>query len=365
MQIEYSPNTGGMFRSTLRSMAADDSIEGLVLFVTPDVDLSELDSVLRELPVPVFGGTFPEVLYGNENTDEGALAIGLPVEPSVITIHDLSDPDADYTEQLNEDPLGGETAFVFVDAYSDGIERFVDALFRTYGVGFNYLGGGAGTLDMEQQPCLFTNGGILEDAAIVATVDLESTIGVRHGWQEIAGPFRVTKSSGRILETLEDEPAFEIYSQAVESSSGRTPTEDDFFEVAKSHPFGISRMDGEKIVRDPFEVNSDGALACFGEVPEDEFVHIMRGEPEHLIEAAGRARDDTERVDTEPAATFFFDCVSRVLYLEDEFDEELAAVADGELPMAGALTIGEIANDGEGHLDYYNKTAVVGRVEGV
>jgi len=34
-----------------------------------------------------------------------------------------------------------------------------------------------------------------------------------------------------------------------------------------------------------------------------------------------------------------------------------------DTPMVGALTIGEIANDGYGHLDYYNKTAVVGAVE--
>jgi hypothetical protein len=54
-----------------------------------------------------------------------------------------------------------------------------------------------------------------------------------------------------------------------------------------------------------------------------------------------------------------------VLYLEDKFERELSAVKTDDTPMIGALTIGEIANDGYGHLDYYNKTAVVGAAEEV
>ncbi len=40
-------------------------------------------------------------------------------------------------------------------------------------------------------------------------------------------------------------------------------------------------------------------------------------------------------------------------------DRELKVVAMG-LPMAGALTLEEIANTGDAYLKFYNKTSVVG-----
>ena len=55
---------------------------------------------------------------------------------------------------------------------------------------------------------------------------------------------------------------------------------------------------------------------------------------------------------------FFIDCISRVLFMEDNFKKELEAVSDGVFTF-GALTIGEIASMGDAYLEFYNKTAVV------
>ena len=56
----------------------------------------------------------------------------------------------------------------------------------------------------------------------------------------------------------------------------------------------------------------------------------------------------------------FIDCISRVLFLEKDFEKELAAVYDPKYPLFGALTIGEIANNKHDYLEFYNKTSVVG-----
>jgi hypothetical protein len=48
--------------------------------------------------------------------------------------------------------------------------------------------------------------------------------------------------------------------------------------------------------------------------------------------------------------------------MDSSFDTELSAMGDDEQPAFGALTIGEIANDGHGHLEYYNKTAVIAQL---
>ena len=368
MQVTFSSVPGDDLQETLVSTADAESVDGILLLATPDEALGTagFESVLQELSVPIFGGIFPEIVHRGTNTDSGALVVGLAAEPAVTTIPNLSDPTTDFRESL--DPTlpaqGYETAFVFVDAYSECIEQFIQALFRTYSVDLNVIGGGAGSLDSESTPCLFTNDGVISDAAVVATLPAPTSIGVNHGWTEIDGPFRVTDAAGSTLHTLDGRPAFELYREVIESHVGRTVTAENFFEIAKSHPFGITRMDAEQVVRDPFSVD-DGSMSCFGHIPEGEFLSVLQGDPDSLVEAARTAYDHAVSGDVDPAALLFFDCISRVLYLECGFDRELAAVTDHELPVVGALTIGEIANDGSGHLDYYNKTAVVGAIEDV
>jgi len=365
MELTYAETTAGIKREG-ETVAAESEVEGLAIFAAPDDSLDpSVNPFLQTLDVPVFGGIFPEFIYRGEKKESGAVICGLTTEPSVTTVPELSNAEQEYTAHLDPDlPVEGyETGFVFVDAYATGVEQFVESLFRTYSVELNYVGGGAGTLEMEQQPCLFTNEGVIEDGAVFAAVESPMELGVKHGWQEVAGPFRVTDADGPTLRTLDGKPAFSVYSETVTQHASVQLSEENFFDVAKAYPFGIARMDGEQIVRDPFEVTDDGGLTCFGDVPEGEFLNILEGQPESLIQAAKQAKDEAETDGVDPEGLFFFDCISRVLYLEAEFERELAGVRTEETPLVGALTIGEIANDGSGHLDYYNKTAVVGAVD--
>jgi hypothetical protein len=365
MELSYVETTARI-ESAAEEVASADHVEGLLIFATPADDGydGQLESFLGRLDVPVIGGVFPELIHQNKKKEQGAVVCGLTVEPQVKTVPGLSDSKADYSSHLDPDLSvdGYETIFVFVDAYATEIERFVQSLFRTYGVELNYLGGGAGSLAADQQPCLFTDEGIVQDSAVVAAISSPLDLGVRHGWQEIAGPFRVTDTDGPVVNGLDGKPAFSVYRDVVEQQISGDLIREEFFETAKAYPFGISRMDGESIVRDPFEIVDENGLRCFGDVPEGEFVHILEGDAPTLIRAAQSAADEARSTQRDTEALFFFDCISRVLYLQEEFQQELTSVkADGS-QMAGALTIGEIANDGNGHLDYYNKTAVVGAI---
>ncbi|MEZ5147376.1 MAG: FIST C-terminal domain-containing protein [Bacteroidales bacterium] len=56
----------------------------------------------------------------------------------------------------------------------------------------------------------------------------------------------------------------------------------------------------------------------------------------------------------------FIDCISRLFLLEERFREELAVINPEGLPVAGTLSLGEIANNKKEYLELYNMTAVVG-----
>jgi hypothetical protein len=366
VQYELVDDKTDELESTAQRLDSEPAVKGLLVLVAERTarDGDRIDTLATGMDTPVVGGVFPRLVHRGTVADEGVILCGLPAEPAVSTITGLGNPAADIQSQLDETPLenGDRTAVVFVDAYASRVEEFVRTLFDTYGVEFNFIGGGGGGLDSDV-PSLVTPAGLRSEAAVVATLPTESTIGVQHGWQEIDGPFRVTESDGRTVTALDGDPALDVYSAAVADHSVHTVDPDDFFATAKHHPFGLSRMGRENIVRDPYDVTDDGALECFGAIPEGEFVHVLAGETDSLVDAARAAHEDavsTGKPDRGPVVTF--DCISRALFMDSSFDTELSAMGDDEQPAFGALTIGEIANDGHGHLEYYNKTAVIAQL---
>jgi len=362
MDCTFIDASGPSLSSVLRARATDPSVEGLLVLAAGD-GFGTLDAIGGELPVPVFGGLFPAVLFEGERHGEGAVVVALDEAPTTTVVTGLSDPETAIRPQLQKSVAtpGETTAFVFVDGFADRIGTFVQRLFESYGLECRFLGGGTGTFAGEPGPSVLTDEGLLTDAAVLATIECPSSLGVRHGWQEVDGPFRANHVDGATLSMLGDEPAFDVYRRVVESDTDRELTRENFFEVAKSYPFGISRLNEEKIVRDPFTVSADGAITCFGEIPEGEYLHVLTGTSSSLIGAASDAT--TEALDDSGGSLLSFDCVSRVRYLEDDFGAELDAIGDRNEPTVGALTIGEVANCDGGHLQFYNKTVVVAQFQ--
>lgn len=330
-----------------------------------------VDPVLEKIPVPVFGGIFPALIYGTERMETGTIVLGLSREARTTVIKGLSDSETDYINMLDEQiPEAGDvkTMFVFVDGFAKRIGAFISSLFNVFGLENNYIGGGAGSLSMRQKPCLFSNRGLLRDCAVLALLDIPSGVGVSHGWESVSGPFRVTKSEQNRVIKLDWRPAFEVYKEVVEEHAHEVIDKKNFFDIAKAFPFGITKLGAERVVRDPFMVGADNSLVCVGEVPQGAFVDILRGDETSLIEAAAKACLLSKEAFAHPVEntlSIFMDCISRVLFLEERFSEELNSVyrQNENQPLIGACTIGEIANSGNDYLEFYNKTSVVALLE--
>ena len=370
IQIDKTGTTEAL-ESLLASAEADSDVKSILILACDANGFSKekIDPLMQNLKKPVFGGIFPEIMHQKEKLKKGTIVAGLTESAEVHVIPNLSDTEVDYEDILDEkitDSSDAKTMFVFVDGLSKRISALIESLFNVFGLEINYIGGGAGSLSFVQKPVLFSNEGLLQDAGIIALTDIESGIGVSHGWVDVEGPLKVTESERNVIISLDWKPAFQVYKEIVEKHSGKTFTDDNFFDIAKGYPFGISKLGAEKIVRDPLTLGENNSMVCVGEVPQEAFVHILNGSTKSLVDAAGKAfslSKENYKGDAEPKNTLFIDCISRVLFLEDEFDKELDAVFDESAPMIGALTLGEIANNGKDYLEFYNKTAVVGVLE--
>ncbi|MCI4667222.1 MAG: FIST C-terminal domain-containing protein [Bacteroidia bacterium] len=335
---------------------------------TPDLDL--LVAQLNKANIQFAGGVFPGIISGTTKSEEGAIIINLPADSQVHVIEGL-DSDNFMLPQLDipkTDP-DKSTGLIFLDGLTTHIADFLWEVHNQFGSKMNFFGGGAGSLSLQQQACLISNEGVWQDAALLLYVPKAINLGVAHGWEKIIGPFVATKTQKNVICELNWENAFEVYKKVIKEDSGKDINQENFFGIAKGYPFGLLNEGDEDIVRDPILTNENGELVCVGDVPENSVINILKGKEENLVGAATTATvSSVKRGKGKMAIPLVVDCISRVLFLESNFQAELSTVkstldAANLDEVQGILSLGEISSYGEGALEFFNKTIVVGLLE--
>lgn len=332
---------------------------------------SRLENFLRQCPVPVCGGVFPEVFHSSVRLSQGFVVVGLPFSISISCYTQISASHlcGGPAPTIDGDiPGWSQDLLVFVDAASVAAEDFINGLYEEIGGGIDVIGGGCGALDFKPRPCIFCRLGLVEDAALVVSLPVAMQCANDHGWQILSGPYLVTESEAVRVKTINYLPAFEVYKNLLEEITDHRFLNDNFFSISQNFPLGIVGLNRDILVRDPIQV-VDGELVCVGRVPVNSMIYILCAQPDNIIQAA----EDTGRKLAMTSTAHFssgglavaFDCVSRALYLAENFDRELKAVQCGlgeSKVLVGVLSIGEIANTAQGTINFLNKSIVVGKI---
>lgn len=349
---------------------SDNEILLLMIGEESTLDFNWLIEELNSLGISFMGGIFPGIIHGKNDFKDGAILKVLPTNSKPIIITGLENNDFEISQLLEDlkfDPTKS-TLFTFIDGLTSNVATYLQKLYHHYGNAVKYIGAGAGSLSLVQQPCIFSNEGIFQDAAIICPINLKVNIGVKHGWEKLDGPIVATRTEKNVIHELNWKNAFEVYKEVAEKDSGITFNDENFFDIAKCYPFGIFREDQEDLVRDPISVDENGSLICVGEVPENTVLYILKGNNDALIQSAKTAIESSvANLTNEIKHTIIIDCISRTLFLEEEFPKELKAISEAmpisneteSLPQ-GILSLGEISSSQNGYLEFYNKTLVIG-----
>ena len=345
-------------RQSMNSVISQGAKSIMFLCCDTEDDLSFLNVLLPKFQQPVFGGLFPELIWQGEAFQRGCLILGLSEHVSVQLVTHVSNQfKCTPTIEVNDQ----STLLVFIDGLSSNIEACTQKIYDWVGNSCHVLGAGAGSLSLQQKPCIINNSGLHTDAVVLVSLPFVTDITIAHGWQRMAGPFLVTQVDGNQIKEINFQPAFEIYQQQVEEHSDIKINKDNFFQHASSFPLGIDRLDDDMLIRDPIKVSGSDVI-CVGAVPENGMIYFLTAQPEHLISAAKNSISSTL---TNTELVLSIDCVSRKLFLQHDFDSEIAAIESKLTPYKHFITIlalGEIASGKFGAINFHNKTSVVGQL---
>lgn len=356
------------FIKILEKILEDKSIKGLLIFSCDKNSFNKknLDNILLEISIPIIGGLFPSIIHNKEVLEHGTIIAGLSSKPNVQLIPKMSSDVLDFDDVLEKTfpkVNDAKTMVVIVDGMSKRVNTLLESLFIVFGLEIKYFGGGAGSLDLVMKPCLFTNEGLKQDCAILALIDKECGVGVRHGMESIGGSYKITEAKGNTIYSLNWEPAFSFYKKIIKNHPKYDNEDKGFYGVDTHFAFGINRLNAEKIVLEPLGVHKKNELLFTPEIKEGEFVDILRTTAESSIKAAKDAFEVAKKMyhgKNPYKTTISFECTARQAFLGERFTEEINAIYDGNTPLIGALTIGgEIANNGNDYLEYYNRTCIV------
>lgn len=345
------------FELYINEIQYDVSTKALMVFVASEENSlpQGWEVILKTSPVKVFGALVSGLIYDAQKKNNGILVLPLDFNVDVLA-QDLSiEGFSNQLENFLEQNGNYHTLFCFVDATSGHKNKMLDILYNASPLGTIFLGAGAGTLDMVQKPCVFSNQGFFANACVIALASVKATIGVAHGWHPISTPIKVTQvSNGTTLMSLNWESALTYYRNEVKKHGGIEIMESNFADVAKSYPFGMIKMNAEMVVRDPYACR-DNTILVVDEIPDGTYLNIMHGDKASLLEGAAKS---VMQFSENHEDVFCVNCISRVLYWAEDFEKELDIIGSHRF-ISGILSIGEIANNGDTSLELYNKTIVV------
>jgi hypothetical protein len=267
-------------------------------------------------------------------------------------------------ELLAGNPQGG-TVFVLPDGFGANIAKALRSLYNAMGPDFAYTGGGTGDNLHFARSYQFTEKGVASGglaAALLRGVHIKTGIG--HGWKPIGDPLVITRAENKTVLEIDGLPAFTAYSKRL----GDIPREE-FPAFGMRHPLGFPDISGNYLIRDPITVNEDDSIGFVTEIPGNAVGSLMRGEVPVLIETARRAVCDVVDALVQPDLVLLFDCISRYLLMEEDFQKELSVIASAigrDVPVLGALTFGEVGSYEDVPL-LHNKTltlAAAGNLKG-
>ncbi|MBN1303434.1 MAG: FIST C-terminal domain-containing protein [Anaerolineales bacterium] len=249
--------------------------------------------------------------------------------------------------------------------FADGFNGDAEQLCESILVKNSLLAGGLSSGDLHtgntyQLSNKQTGNGSL--TALTLSGNLQIGIGASHGWNPIGSQFRITRSRGFWIRTLNGRPVSETYAQLF-----GYPARDWAFpplsHLARLYPLGIETPNG-LMVRSPIRVEADGSFRMGAPIRDGSDAFLLIGNRDACLQAAQQAARQSlaALMGAKPVFALVLADIAWQMLLKDQPGAEISAMQEvlGEtLPIAGGYTLGQLIPDNNGALSFLNQHIVV------
>jgi len=182
-------------------------------------------------------------------------------------------------------------------------------------------------------------------AAAILRGNVRVGVGSAHGWNPIGSQFRVTRSRGFWLRTLDGHPASETYAKLF-GYPAREWAFPPLSHLARLYPLGVEQGD-QLMIRAPIRVEADGSFRMNAPVRDGVDAYLLVGSRVSCENAAQQAAQQAlKQLDgSKPAFALVLVDLAWEMLLRSHPGSEITAVREilGEhIPIAGGYTLGQI-----------------------
>jgi hypothetical protein len=182
-------------------------------------------------------------------------------------------------------------------------------------------------------------------AAAFLRGDLRVGIGAAHGWNPVGSQFRVTRSRGFWLRTLDGRPASETYAQLF-GYPAREWAFPPLSHLARLYPLGVEQGD-QLVIRAPIRVEADGSFRMNAPVRDGVDAYLLVGSRASCESAAQQAAQQAlqQLGGAKPVFALVLVDIAWEMLLKSHPGAEISAIQEilgKDLPIAGGYTLGQI-----------------------
>ena len=337
-----------------------------VVFMANDNERIGVTELLSQKGIQIFGASTGDNFTDGEVESHTIVILLLDVDPAYfqLAIKGVDEGTIkEIAEQIGKTALMKfkKPAFLVISGglAVDG-DEIIAGIESACGKGTTIFGGLAADFLRMQRTYVFNNDKLCDYGLLALILDEEkiSLSGMAvGGWKPMGMDRIITKSTGNVVYTIDNEPALDFVSRYAGLKDLDTNNALNFL-ISSNFQLQLKREDKHPVMRTPMQANpQDRSIVFAGSLPEGSKVKLCLLPGFEVIEAALNEFNNYKKGQPEPDALILFSCAGRQLTLGPYVSEEIDGIKNiWNVPLVGFFCYGEIGRVVSGQHEFHNMT---------